>query len=37
MNIENDEESIGLINRLLDGLNQAGYINQGSKIEVVFP
>ena len=36
MNIENDEESIGLINSLLDGLNQAGYIKQGSKIEVVY-
>ena len=36
MNFDNDEESLGFINRLLERLHQAGYINQGSKIEVVY-
>ena len=28
MNFDNDEESLGFINRLLERLHQAGYINQ---------
>ena len=36
MNFDNDEESLGFINRLLERLHQADYINQGSKIEVVY-
>ena len=36
MNFENDEEALGFINRLLERLHQADYINQGSKIEVVY-
>jgi len=36
MNFDNDEESLGFINCLLERLHQAGYINQGSKIEVVY-
>ena len=36
MNFDKDEESLGFINRLLERLHQADYINQGSKIEVVY-
>ena len=36
MNFDNDEESLGFINCLLERLHQADYINQGSKIEVVY-
>ena len=36
MNFDNDEEALGFINRLLERLHQADYINQGSKIEVVY-
>ena len=36
MNFDNDEESLGFINRLLERLHQADYINHGSKIEVVY-
>ena len=36
MNIDNDEEALGFINRLLERLNQADFINHGSKIEVVY-
>ena len=36
MNFDNDEEVLGFINRLLERLHQADYINQGSKIEVVY-
>ena len=36
MNNINDEEAIGLLNRLLEQLHQAGYTNHGSKIEVVY-
>ena len=36
MNFDNDEESLGFINRLLERLHQADYINQGSKIEIVY-
>ena len=36
MNFDNDEEALGLINRLLERLHQAGHINHGSKIEVVY-
>ena len=36
MNFDNDEESLGFINRLLERLHQADYINQGSKIEFVY-
>jgi len=36
MNNNNDEEAIGLLNRLLEQLHQAGYTNHGSKIEVVY-
>ena len=36
MNFDNDEEALGFINRLLERLHQAGKINHGSKIEVVY-
>lgn len=36
MNNINDEEALGLLNRLLEQLHQAGYTNHGSKIEVVY-
>ena len=36
MNFDNDEESLGFINRLLERLHQADFINHGSKIEVVY-
>ena len=36
MNFDNDEEALGFINRLLERLHQADYINQGSKIEIVY-
>jgi len=36
MNNNNDEEAIGLLNRLLEQLHQAGCTNHGSKIEVVY-
>ena len=36
MNNNNDEGSLELLNRLLERLHQADYINQGSKIEVVY-
>ena len=36
MNFDNDEEALGFINRLLERLNQADFINHGSKIEVVY-
>ena len=32
----NDEDVLGLLNRLLERLHQAGYTNYGSKIEVVY-
>ena len=32
----NDEDVLGLLNRLLEQLHQAGYTNHGSKIEVVY-
>ena len=36
MNFDNDEDALEFINRLLERLHQADYINQGSKIEVVY-
>ena len=36
MNFDNNEEALEFINRLLERLHQAGHINQGSKIEVVY-
>ena len=36
MNFDKDEESLDFINRLLEQLHQADYINQGSKIEIVY-
>ena len=36
MNFDNDEESLGFINRLLERLHQADFINHGSKIEFVY-
>ena len=36
MNTNNDEEALGFINRLLERLHQADFINHGSKIEVVY-
>ena len=36
MNHDNDEESLEFINRLLERLHRADYINQGSKIEIVY-
>ena len=36
MNFDNDENALEFINRLLEQLHQADYINQGSKIEVVY-
>jgi hypothetical protein len=36
MNFDNDEESLGFINRLLERLHQADFINHGSKIEIVY-
>ena len=36
MNFDNDEEGLEFINRLLERLHQAGYTNQGSKIELVY-
>ena len=36
MNFDNDEESLEFINRLLERLHQAGYINQGSIIFNVY-
>ena len=36
MNFDNEEESLGFINRLLERLHQADFINQGSKIEFVY-
>ena len=36
MNFDNDEDALVFINRLLERLHQADYINQGSKIEVVY-
>ena len=36
MNFDNNEDALGFINRLLERLHQADYINQGSKIEVVY-
>jgi len=36
MNFDNDEESLGFINRLLERLHQADFINHGSKIELVY-
>ena len=36
MNFDNDEEALGFINRLLERLHQADFINHGSKIEVVY-
>ena len=36
MNFDNDEESLGFINRLLARLHQADFINHGSKIELVY-
>ena len=36
MNFDNDEESLGFINRLLERLHQAGYINQGSIVFNVY-
>ena len=35
MNYDNDEESLELINRLLDRLHQAGFDRHGSHIEIV--
>ena len=32
----NNEDVLGLLNRLLEQLHQAGYTNHGSKIEVVY-
>ena len=36
MNFDNDEDALEFINRLLERLHQADYINQGSKIEFVY-
>ena len=36
MNFDNDEDALGLLNRLLEGLHQADYTNHGSKIEIVY-
>ena len=36
MNFDNDEDALEFINRLLERLHQADYINQGSKIEIVY-
>ena len=36
MNFEKNEEALEFINRLLERLHQADYINHGSKIEVVY-
>jgi len=36
MNFDNDEESLGFINRLLEQLHQADYKTLGSKIEIVY-
>jgi len=36
MNFDNDEESLGFINRLLERLQRAGHTNHGSKIEIVY-
>ena len=36
MNFDNEEESLGFINRLLERLHQADFINHGSKIELVY-
>ena len=36
MNFDNNEDALEFINRLLERLHQADYINQGSKIEVVY-
>ena len=36
MNFDNDEEALGLLNRLLEGLHQAGFENFGSHINLVY-
>ena len=36
MNLDNDEDALGFINRLLERLHQADFTNHGSKIEVVY-
>ena len=36
MNFDNNEDALEFINRLLERLHQADYINQGSKIEIVY-
>ena len=36
MNFDNNEDALEFINRLLERLHQTDYINQGSKIEVVY-
>ena len=36
MKIDNNEEALDFINRLLEQLHQADYTNHGSKIEVVY-
>ena len=36
MKFDNDEDALGFINRLLERLHQADFINHGSKIEVVY-
>ena len=36
MDFDNDEEGLEFINRLLERLHQAGYTNQGSKIDLVY-
>ena len=36
MNLDNDEDALGFINRLLERLHQADFINHGSKIELVY-
>ena len=36
MNFDNNEDALEFINGLLERLHQADYINQGSKIEVVY-
>ena len=36
MDFDNNEDALEFINRLLERLHQAGYTNQGSKIELVY-
>jgi hypothetical protein len=36
MNLDNDEDALGFINRLLERLHQSGHTSQGSKIELVY-